>query len=89
MASTKKTAGVDRKASARKAAETRRFRDFMRVVQTPLPDHHFSAEDLTNEWHVGLLTRELWEAMSYQPRRDLMDLVNKAVIEVARKYTQG
>lgn len=57
------------------------FRSFMRAATKPVP-----LEPEPKEWHVGFLTRELWEIMSPEPRKELWHLVNAAVIQICEKY---
>ena len=82
-------ASQDFHARARRAADTRRFRRFMRRVLVPVDGMPATEADRSYHWSVGMLTKELWDAMRPGARRELTELVNKAVIAVAERYHSG
>lgn len=59
----------------------------MRRVQAPLPSTHFMIDDLTYHWHVGMLTKKIWDQMPGPHRTELAKMVNHALITMARKYS--
>jgi hypothetical protein len=63
------------------ASKDKAFKRFMQAATQPVP--------FEEEWHVGFLTRDLWEALPYEARKDLMFAVNAALADVAKKHCSG